>query len=120
VKLQIWRSSKNQILLDETPSGEEEEQNLFDNIVASPADLNAVICRERMQDMGERILFADRAFLLTLIWVGFLVILPLIQMVLSFWGKGLSDAEFITVVTTTTTAVFGFWFLVGQYLFPKK
>jgi hypothetical protein len=35
-------------------------------------------------------------------------------------GRGLEQAEFITVVTTTTGSVFGFWWLVGSYLFPSQ
>lgn len=35
-------------------------------------------------------------------------------------GEGLDDPQFITVVTTTTASVFGFWFLVGRYLFPSN
>lgn len=119
MKLQIWRH-RNVLLLDNDPSGQEEEQFLFSNTVNHPTDLNSVILQERMQDMGERIIFADRAFLITFIWVIFLILLPLIQMIFSCWGKGLSDSQFITVVTTTTASVFGFWALVGRYLFPDK
>jgi hypothetical protein len=119
VKLQIWRPDKTSLILDSSPSGEEEELNLFQNPVANPADLNAVMLRERLQDMSERITFADRAFLITLIWVIFLIVVVAAQMILSLWGKGLTNGQFITVVTTTTTSVFGFWYLVGQYLFPK-
>jgi hypothetical protein len=121
VHLRIWRSKKKpELLLDLTPTGQEEEENLFDTPVNQPTDLNEQILRERVQDMGERIIFADRAFLLALIWVVFLVILPVLQLIFSIWGKGLSDVQFSTVITTTTASVFGFWYLVGRYLFPNN
>jgi hypothetical protein len=119
LKLHLWRSElRSVVILDESPTGEEEEENLFNHPISKPTDLNQVIFHERIQDMGERKIFADRAFLITLVWVGFLILLPLGQVGISFWGKGLDDAQFITVVTTTTGSVFGFWYLVGRYLFP--
>lgn len=121
MKLQIWRSEKdNMVFLDSTPTGSEEEENLFAHPIDKPTDLNGIILRERMQDMGERIVFADRAFFLTFIWVVFLVCLPFIQMIFSIWNKGLTDPQFVTVVSTTTASVFGFWYLVGRYLFPDS
>ena len=120
--LTLWRPrvKKNKLLLDFSPTGEEEEANLFDQGVTDPSDLNDVILKERVQDMSERIFYADRAFLVTLVWVVFLVILTFAQMAVSFWDKGLNDAQFITVVTTTSASVFGFWLLVGNYLHRDK
>jgi hypothetical protein len=109
------------VVLDRTPTGQEEEELLFDNPVEEPADLNDRLDQvERVQDMTERKKFADRAFAITVLWVAFLIILPFVQMFFSIWGMGLTDAQFITVVTTTTAAVFGFWMLVGRYLFPSR
>ena len=120
MKLRLWRSDRYPVvLLDSSPTGEEEERNLFLNPVNNPTDLNDVMMRERMQDMDERIIFADRAFLIAILWVIFLICLPILQSVLSFWKFGLTDAQFITVITTTTASVFGFWYLVGRYLFPQ-
>lgn len=120
--LTLWRErvKKDKLLLDFSPTGEEEEANLFNEGVTDPSDLNEVILKERVQDMSERIFYADRAFLVTMVWVVFLVILTFAQMTVSFWDKGLSDAQFITVVTTTTASVFGFWLLVGNYLHRDK
>lgn len=109
------------IVLDRTPTGREEEEYLFDNPVEEPSDLNAKLDQaERVQDMGERKKFADRAFAITVLWVLFLIALPFVQMLFSIWGVGLTDSQFVTVVTTTTAAVFGFWLLVGRYLFPNR
>lgn len=109
------------LVLDRTPTGQEEEEFLFDNPVDDPADLNARLEHaERLQDMGERRKFSDRAFAVTVVWVLFLITLPVLQMFFSIWGVGLTDAQFVTVITTTTSAVFGFWYLVGRYLFPDR
>jgi hypothetical protein len=116
-KLKLWREDEtNKVVLENTPTGAEEEENLFANPVADPRELNHQILAERKQDMSERVIYADRAFYVTLIWVIFLVALTALQMVFSFWDAGLSDAQFVTVVTTTTASVFGFWLLVGRYL----
>lgn len=115
--LRVWRErDADRLYLDLTPTGSEEDDFLFGQELDSPKDLNSQILAERQQDMGERILFADRAFLVTLVWVLFLVALTFLQMVFSIWGHGLSDSQFVTVVTTTTASVFGFWYLVGKYL----
>ncbi|WP_133162165.1 hypothetical protein [Hyphococcus luteus] len=121
-KFRLWTRDKQDILtLDRTPTGQEEAQYLFGNAPDDPSELNALLDgSERIQDMGERRIFADRAFALTLIWVVFLIVFPFVQMWARGKGGGLEQAEFITVVTTTTTAVFGFWLLVGRYLFPRR
>jgi hypothetical protein len=116
LRLSRERTDKQTLFLDEDPSGREEEFYLFSQAVDDPRDINDVILRERMQDMSERIIFADRAFFVTMIWVWFLVALTLLQVIVSFWERGLSDAQYVTVVTTTTASGFGFWLLVGKYL----
>jgi hypothetical protein len=40
-----------------------------------------------------------------------------IQFIARMFGSGLRDIEYITVITTTTASVFGFWAIVGRYLF---
>jgi hypothetical protein len=121
VPLLLWRSDPQRVVvaIDRSPTGDEEQENLFNNPVDEPSDLNSLVVLERRQDMSERLIFADRAFFITMIWVLFLVSLPIVQIGVSFWGKGLTDPQFITVVTTTTAGVFGFWLLVGRYLYQK-
>ena len=120
-RLRIWRDNEQGIvLLDPSPTGGEEEDNLFRSPVYSPEDLNDVILQERLQDMGERVLFADRAFVITGLWVIYLMALPLLQMALSIWHHGLSNEQFIAVVTSTTVSIFGFWVIVARYLFPLR
>ena len=126
----LFRLTKRGILeIDQTPSGEEEE--LFFEL--GPSDdweaieratdrvdsMDRVAVDSARQDMGERKLFHDRAFYVTLVWILFLILIPILQMILSIWDKGLSNEQFITVITSTTLAVFGFWTLVGKYLFPN-
>jgi hypothetical protein len=72
------------------------------------------------QDMGERIRYANYAYGITQAWIGFLIVLTIMQFSLRPLGLGLSEAAFITVFTTTTASVFGFWLLVGNYLFKPK
>lgn len=108
------------ILLDDTPSGIAEEEQLFEREVIDQADLNDIILHERRQDMAERKLFADRAYFITKVWIWFLVGLSATQIAVSFWHVGLTNAQFVTVVTTTTTSVLGFWFLVGKYLHQTR
>lgn len=121
--LKLWRDKTPQtdvLVLDQTPTGREEQDMLFGSGLSSPEELNPRIqAASRIQDMGERLLFSDRAFLITLVWAGVICVVPFFQMFFSIWGKGLSDAQFVAVVTTTTASVFGFWYLVGRYLFPK-
>ena len=120
MRLRLWPHKKPRLLLDPSPTAEEEERNLFDNPVHNPKDLNEVILRERVQDMDQRIIFADRAFVVTLVWIVFLVTFPFAQMVATLYGVALSDAAFIAVITTTTASVFGYWLLVGRYLFAAR
>jgi hypothetical protein len=74
------------------------------------------------QDIAERKKYADFAKDLTSRWVWSILILTAAQMVLRCWDRGLKEAEFIAFLTTTTASVFGFWWLVGRYLFkgPDK
>ena len=72
------------------------------------------------QDMGERKRYADNAYGITQAWIGFLIVVTIAQFSLKPIGLGLSEAAFITVFTTTTASIFGFWVLVGRYLFQPR
>jgi hypothetical protein len=69
------------------------------------------------QDITERRKYAGYSFALTCVWVGFIIFSTIAQFTLKAVGKGLDQAEFITLITTTTGSVLGFWLLVGRYLF---
>lgn len=103
------------VIVDRTPTqGEEVEffKNEFERAAKIANDSNH-------QDMGERKRYADKAYGITQSWIGFLMVITLAQFSLKPINMGLSDATFITVFTTTTASIFGFWLLVGQYLFRK-
>lgn len=70
------------------------------------------------QNIRERRRFGIRAYRMAQAWLTFLMFIVVAQLFLKLFGHGLSEKEFITVVTTTTASVFGFWWLVGRYLFP--
>jgi len=72
------------------------------------------------QDMIERKRYADKAYSITQSWIGFLIVITIFQAIVKPMKMGLSEKEFITVFTTTTASVFGYWLLVGQYLFPRQ
>lgn len=70
------------------------------------------------QDIAERRKFASRSFRLTYIWIIFIILSTIAQFVLNAMRRGLPVPDFIALITTTSAAVFGFWLLVGRYLFP--
>ncbi len=74
----------------------------------------------RRQDHHHRDKYAKIAYGIMKTWVVFLRLVTLGQMALGHFGFGLGEPEFIAVVTTTTASVFGFGFIVGNYLFPKR
>jgi hypothetical protein len=75
--------------------------------------------KEHGQILEHREKFAEISYGIMQSWVGFIIIITLAQFTLKSLKMGLSEAEFIAVVTTTTTAIFGFGVLVGNFLFPK-
>ena len=62
--------------------------------------------------------YARRAYRFAKIWVGLLIVFIPAQMALNYFGRGLSDKSFMTVVGSLTASILGFWYLVGRYLFP--
>ncbi len=71
------------------------------------------------QDINERRKFASRSFRLTYVWIIFIILSTITQFVLNAIGRGLPVPDFIALITTTSATVFGFWLLVGRYLFPS-
>lgn len=107
----------DRIAVDPTPTGKDERDSTF-----STEDDR----RKRQendsfeQDTRERKRYAENAYGITQTWVGFLIVVTIAQMALKKTGLVLGREEFIAFVTTTTASVFGFWALVGRYLFPNK
>lgn len=102
-----------EIELDDTPSGEE-EQAAFASADGYRKHLDN---RSFKQDIEECKAFAANAYCITQTWIGFLIVITIAQFICKKIGYGLSEIEFNVVFTTTTASVFGFWFLVGKYLF---
>ena len=104
------------IEVDRTPTSGE-EQTFFE----TEAQRAAKIANDSdLQDMGERRRYAENAYGITQTWIGFLIVITSCQFGLKRLGYGLGTTEFVTVFTTTTASIFGFWMLVGRYLFPPK
>ena len=72
------------------------------------------------QDNKQSRLYGERAFVLVRTWVVFLMALIAAQFVYGRQNFGLTEKEFVTVVVSLTGSVFGFWYLVGRYLFPSN
>lgn len=106
----------DRVELDRDPTGEEE----FDLFSTEEERAKRLRNDSNLQDMKERIRYADHAYGITQAWVGFLIVITIAQFSLAPLGLGLGRAEFITVFTTSTASVFGFWLLVGRYLFPER
>lgn len=102
------------IVISQNPSPVEEERDLE----ADHEKLRKKLSNQQYaQDIRERRKYALYAYKITKNWACALICVVIFQMILSICDKGLSDASFIAVITTTTTSMFGFWWLVGKYLF---
>ncbi|WP_449396288.1 hypothetical protein [Devosia riboflavina] len=101
---------------DEPADTNPKKDRAIDDALRITLDLDR---REREQVLHHRETFASNAYGYTQAWIGFLIVVTIAQMIFKGLGFGLGEAEFITVFTTTTAAVFGFALLVGNFLFPK-
>lgn len=110
-------NATGEISLARNPTPEKEEKAL-----THKDRHNALLLTQFQQDIRERRKYAIIAYKLTENWVCFLITITFAQLVARCFGMGLHSEEFIAVVTTTTASVFGFWWLVGRYLFkgPDK
>lgn len=100
--------------IPDEPTPESEAKESFSS---DEAKRRALANRSDEQDIEQRKKYADSAYKITTIWTSFLIGISILQLLSRLWDKGLKEAEFIAVLTTTTASVFGFWYLVGRYLF---
>lgn len=108
------------IEIDKSPTAEKEASAEFSDPENERKHLDN---RSFKQDMRQRKTYAFRSYKITIGWVAFLMITTIAQMVCHVaFNSGLESTEFVTVFTTTTGSVFGYWWLVGRYLFkgPEK
>jgi hypothetical protein len=104
--------------LSQNPTGEAERENLFRTQEEKEHDRLRNISYG--QDINQRKRYAIRSYRVTLYWVWFLIGISVLQLASKLaFSRGLETVEFVTIVTTTTGSVFGFWWLVGRYLFPR-
>lgn len=80
---------------------------------------------KRMQLLNARLLhdnaqsqkYCKRAYKITKRWICFLMVVIAAQYVGRIYNVGFTEAEFIAIIISLTGSVFGFWYLVGKYLF---
>jgi cytosine/uracil/thiamine/allantoin permease len=104
------------IVVDQNPTPEKEAKREFSDPDNHKKNLSNI---QIAQNIEERKKYGKYSSRLAIAWMVFLIIVVIAQFVASLFGVGLHPEEFIAVVTTTTASVFGFWYLVGRYLFPK-
>jgi cytosine/uracil/thiamine/allantoin permease len=97
---------------DTAPTGEREAAEF-----STEEERQRLRIRSLAQYIRERRRYAIAAYRVTRSWVCFLITISVLQLGARMFGRGLETAEFIAVVTSTTASVFGFWWLVGRYLF---
>lgn len=102
------------INIDPNPTPEREAEKDFSDLDLSRKKLSN---KQYEQNIRERKRYGLYAYRITRTWVRALIFFVFAQMALRMFGAGLEASEFITLVTTTTASVFGFWWLVGKYLF---
>ncbi len=94
------------IRVDPSPTAEKEAEDFSNNPEINRKRLSN---QQYEQDIAERKKYAQQAFLVTKLWSGALITIVLAQMGLSIGGWGLEKEVFITVIASTTAAMFGFW-----------
>ncbi|MCC9136955.1 hypothetical protein ACFSKU_05305 [Pontibacter silvestris] len=95
--------------------------SIADEVEFVNEEFNRELQKERLKrlrdDNEARKNFADRIFRVTVIWM-FCI---LVVVILGGMGKLIySDAVLIALITTTTANVFGFFYVVVNYLFNKE
>jgi uncharacterized membrane protein len=108
---------EGEVPLDRNPTPEREAEGIFETHEDAAKRLRN---QNLEQDIQERRKYAKRSFNLTCAWLIFIVLSTTAQFVLNALGIGLDRYEFIALITTTTSAVLGFWLLVGRYLFRSS
>jgi len=105
------------IVVDQNPTPEKEAKTEF----SDPETHRRLLSNRQIEEnIVERKKYGLYSSILAISWMIFIVIVVIAQFVARLYGAGLRPEEFIAVVTTTTASVFGFWYLVGRYLFPKE
>ncbi len=106
--------------LEKAPTPEEEREEFKTDDERKAEEVIALKLKNNQfkDDMAARRKYAGRAYTVTLFWLFSLILFVLLQYIKPC-GWQLTEVEFVTVVTTTTASVFGFWMLVLNYLFKR-
>jgi hypothetical protein len=84
-----------------------------------PSEMDKLNIHDKRRDIAFKRKYFSLTQNITGRWACFIIIAVTAQIILNAFGKGLSDAAFIALITTTTTTLLGFWYLIGRYLFPQ-
>lgn len=103
--------------LERNPRPEQEAEELFESHDDREKRLRNKSLR---QNIKERRKYANRSFILTCFWVGFIMLSTAAQFVLNAFHWGLPSAQFVVLITSTTFSVLGYWLIVGRYLFQIR
>lgn len=106
--------AESEIEIDPNPTPEEEARVGFGDPVT---ERNRILNKYLEEDQKERKGYSKYAFRMTCGWISFLILIAFIQICLH---KGLTQTEFVAVMTTTTASIFANWYLVGKYLFYRQ
>ncbi|MCH2486469.1 MAG: hypothetical protein MK010_01830 [Erythrobacter sp.] len=102
------------VIVDPNPTPQDEARDF-----STDAELGKLRVHDRRSDLVLKRRYFQLTQKVTGRWACFIIIAVSAQIVLNAFGLGLSDAAFIALITTTTTTLLGFWFLIGRYLFPQ-
>lgn len=105
---------ETEIEINPNPTPEDEVRDGFSDPVT---ERNRILNKHLEEDQKERKKYSTYAFVITCGWITFLILIAFIQICLH---KGLTQTEFVAVMTTTTASIFANWYLVGKYLFYKQ
>ena len=105
--------TSDSIPLDRNPDARKEAEAF-----ATPEEKRKHLHNQDLQlDIDEKKKYATTTRYITCTWIAFVMISTVAQFVLGAFKIGLNRYEFIALITTTTGSIFGFWLVVGRYLF---
>lgn len=75
--------------------------------------------KEKEDNLKARTDYADKAYNLVWFWSACIIFVTFMQFLGKSSGNSLHHTSFIALIVSTTGLMFGFWALVGRYLFPS-
>ncbi len=102
---------------DRNPSPEKEARDLRNPEEIESSKLDN---QEKKDNLKARADYAEKAYRLVWTWTSCVMIITLVQFIAKSSGNALHHSSFIALVVSTSGLMFGFWALVGRYLFPQS